>query len=85
MMRFVKGQYAPRMKAGGMLGYVFDGEIDKARTSINKSVRNKRIVLRLLPPEQLTRSAILTEMQIDETGHDLVERLFTIYHVLVAV
>jgi len=30
MMRFVNGQYAPHMEAGAMLGYVFDGKIDKA-------------------------------------------------------
>jgi len=73
------------MRAGAMLGYVFDGKIDKARFSIDKSIRNKAKVLKMKPPGGLTRSTILAEMPIDETGHELVERFFTIYHVLVAV
>jgi hypothetical protein len=85
MMRFVSGQYAPHMRAGAMLGYVFDGQIDKARSSVDRSIPNKAKLLKMKLPGGLTRSTILAEMPIDETGHDLVERLFTIYHVLVAV
>lgn len=84
-MRFVSGQYTPQMRAGAMLGYVFDGKIDKARSGVNKSIRNKAKVLKMQPPGGLTKSTILAEMPIDETGHDLVGRFFTIYHVLVAV
>jgi len=85
MMRFVNGQYAPRMDASAMLGYVFDGKIDKARSNIDKSVRNKAAVLKLAHPGQLIRSPILAEMHIDETRHNLSNRSFTLYHVFIAV
>ncbi|MBI9082185.1 MAG: hypothetical protein JEZ11_01225 [Desulfobacterales bacterium] len=32
MMRFITGQYAPLMKSGAMLGYVFDGDTGMARS-----------------------------------------------------
>ncbi|MBI5591540.1 MAG: hypothetical protein HY881_13765 [Deltaproteobacteria bacterium] len=85
MMRFVSGQYAPHMEASAMLGYVFDGKIDKARSSIDKSVRKKATNLKLAHPGQLIRSPILAEMHIDETRHELSERFFTIYHVFIPV
>ena len=58
MMRFVTGQYSPHMRAGAMLGYVFDGKIDKARSSVDKSVRNKTKALKMKPAVGLTRSTI---------------------------
>ncbi len=85
MMRFVNGQYAPHMKAGAMLGYVFDGKIEKARSNIDKSVRKEAIDLKLTHPGQLIRSPILAEMHVDETRHELSKRSFTIYHVFIAV
>ena len=85
MMRFVSGQYAPHMEASAMLGYVFDGKIDKARSSIDKSVRNKAKVLKLAHPGQLIQSPILAEMHVDETRHALTDRSFTLYHVFIAV
>ncbi len=68
-----------------MLGYVFDGKIDKARSGVDRSIRNKAEVLKMKSPSGLTRSTLLADTPIDETGHDLAGRFFTIYHVLVAV
>jgi hypothetical protein len=85
MMRFVTGQYAPKMEAGAMLGYVFDGEIHKARSSIDQSIQNKALKLKLEPPGRLVQSTILSKDPIDETRHDLLKRHFTIYHVFIAV
>ena len=84
-MRFVTGQYAPYMRAGAMIGYVFDGKIDKARSGVDRCVRNRINALKMKQPGGLTRSKILAEKPIDETGHDLIQRHFVIYHVLVAV
>lgn len=39
MMRFVKGQYAPFMRTGAMLGYVFDGDKTKARGANNQQIQ----------------------------------------------
>lgn len=84
-MRFANGEYSPQMQAGALLGHVFDGEIDKARSRVSRSVRKKAITFKPLPPGRLTRSTILPGLPVEETGHDLVERLFTIYHIFVAV
>lgn len=85
MMRFVEGQYAPFMETGAMLGYVFDGNIEKARSGVDKYVRIEARKLRLKPPEQLDNSEILPKESIDETHHDLDNRAFTIYHIFIDV
>lgn len=85
MMRFISGQYAPYMKAGAMLGYVFDGKTGEARSGIDKAVQNKAVELRLNPPRQLTKSTVLPNRSVDETNHALAKRSFTIYHIFLAV
>ena len=85
MMRFVTGQYAPFMEAGAMLGYVFDGRTNLARSAVNKYVKSKAKDLRLKPPKQLVRSTILPGMPLDETCHNLRKRAFTIYHIFIGV
>ncbi|HOI95766.1 MAG TPA: hypothetical protein PK250_13760 [Syntrophobacter fumaroxidans] len=85
MMRFVTGQYAPHMRAGAMLGYVFDGNVESARSNIDKSIRKKAPQLKLADPKCLVPSSILSKTPIDETRHDLTRRPFTIYHVFVDV
>lgn len=85
MMRFVDGQYAPLMEAGAMLGYVFDGKIDIARSDIDRIVQSKSTELKLKSPKQLIRSKILPNAPIDETHHLLSRSSFIIYHILLAV
>ena len=85
MMRFVTGRYSPYMKIGAMLGYVYDGEIGKARTGIAGYILKKAKELKLMPPKRLARSSILPDKLIDETRHDLEKRMFTIYHILLNV
>jgi hypothetical protein len=85
MMRFVTGQYAPLMEIGTMLGYVFDGNIGEARVGIGRSIQSKAEQLRLKAPYGLIRSRILPDKPVDETIHDLGQRSFTIYHILLAV
>ena len=85
MMRFVTGQYAPFMEAGAMLGYVFDGDVARARAGISASTSKNAGRLKLAPPHRLQSSAALPGKGLDETRHYLGSREFTIYHVLVAV
>ncbi len=86
MMRFVRGQYAPHMEAGAMLGYVFDGNVREARSSVGRSVQNKAMALKLAHSKAgLMPSPILSGAAVDETRHDLTPRPFTIYHVFIAV
>lgn len=85
MMRFVTGQYAPFMEAGAMLGYVFDGRTNLARSAVNKYIKSKAKELRLKFPKRLMRSNILQDMPLDETRHDLRKRVFAIYHIFLSV
>ena len=85
IMRFVTGQYAPFMEASAMLGYVYDGETDKARSGIDRYIKSKATELKLKSPKRLMRSSILPDMLVDETRHDLKKRSFTIYHIFFAV
>ncbi len=85
MMRFVSGKYAPLMETGAMLGYVYDGETDKARSGVASYIRRKEKELRLKEPKRLMRSAILPGKNADETNHDLEERSFTIDHIFLRI
>jgi hypothetical protein len=85
MMRFITGQYAPFMRAGAMLGYVYDGETENARTDIDRQVQKKAKELKLKEPKRLAPSPILPNQPIDETNHDLDRRSFTIFHLLLDV
>lgn len=85
MMRFVNGQYAPRMSAGSMLGYVFDGNIVRARADVSGAINARRAALRLAAPQILNRSRMPVIPPVDETRHRLPRRNFTLYHMLTPV
>jgi hypothetical protein len=85
MMRFITGQYSPYMQAAAMLGYVFDGKIDIARSDIDTVVQKKALELKLKSPRRLSRSNILPGNPVDETHHDLEKRPFIIYHVFLHI
>lgn len=51
MMRFVSQQYADDAKLGGMLGYVLDGDIARAKQKIHEAVETHRKDLALIPPD----------------------------------
>ncbi len=85
MMRFVSGQYAPFMKTGAMLGYVYDGDINKARSGVAGYIKSKGKELKLTSPKQLTSASILPDKAIYKTRHGLKERSFLIYHFFLAV
>jgi hypothetical protein len=85
MMRFITGQYAPRMSSGAMLGYVFDGDVPAARGDIAKAIEQRRDKLKLRDGTGLRRSTLLPNRAVDETVHEPDKRELTLYHVLVAV
>jgi hypothetical protein len=85
MMRFVTGQYAPFMKTGAMLGYVYDGDTNKACTGVSGYIKSKVKELKLTSPKQLTKASIVPDKPIYETRHRLKKRSFLIYHVFLAV
>ena len=85
MMRFVSGQYAPFMKTGAMLGYVYDRDINKARSGVAGYIKSRAKELKLTSPKQLTRASILPDKAIYETRHGQKKRSFLIYHIFLAV
>jgi hypothetical protein len=85
MMRFVSGQYAPFMTSGAMLGYVYDGDIQKACSGVGRYIKGKIKELRLMPPEKMKRSSLVATREVYETRHDLTHRKFFIYHVFLGV
>ncbi len=85
MMRFVSGQYAPFMKTGAMLGYVYDKDINKARSGVAGYIKSRGKELKLISPKQLTKASIVPDKPIYETRHGLKKRTFFIYHIFLSV
>lgn len=95
MMCFISGRYSRGLRAGAMLGYVFDGEVEAARAAIATAIQTHARKLKLVPSTRLTDSSILPGTSgISESSHDLADEIdlgdlfrerFTIYHLLVAV
>ena len=85
MMRFVTGQYAPRMKSGAMLGYVFDGNVSAARDDIARAIDRRSDKLCLRQGIGLRQSTILPNHAVDETVHEPGTRELILYHLLVSV
>lgn len=95
MMCFVSGRYSRGLRAGAMLGYIFDGEVAAARTAIANAIQTHANKLRLASSGGLADSSILPgNPGISESLHevadqsdfgDLFRDRFTIYHLLVPV
>lgn len=95
MMCFVSGRYSRGLRAGAMLGYVFDGKVEAARASIATAIQTHAKKLKLVPSTRLTDSDLLPgNSGISESLHDLADEKdledlfrerFTIYHLLAAV
>ena len=86
MMCFVTGKYSRSVKNGGMIGYVMDGQIKEAITSVGKLIKNKRLSLKLAEDTGLERSSVMGNSQnVRETRHLLTKKRFTIHHIFLAV
>lgn len=86
MLRYVTGQYAVKMLSGGMIGYVLDGECDRAIKTIEKSIKSNSARLQLMPPAKLATSSIRsTNPIVRETVHKLGgKRNFTLHHLFLS-
>ena len=86
MMCFIDQRYAQGLRSGGMLGYVFDGDTEKARTSVAALIEANREKLKTAPPFKLVLSSVLPrDSRVSETIHALAHGGFVIYHLFVAV
>lgn len=87
MKRFITGQYSRAVRHGGMLGYVLDGDVARARSNIEENVEANRVALKLVGPELLRASSVLPhEERVSETHHRRAHdaTTFRIHHVLMA-
>jgi hypothetical protein len=86
MMCFVTGRYSGGLRAGAMLGYVYDGKVDEARTAIHEAIVKHAGKLRLSKTQQIRVSTVIPdESRITESIHELPKGVFTIYQVLFGV
>jgi hypothetical protein len=86
MMCFIEQRYARGLTSAGMLGYVFDGDVEKARGSVATLIEANREKLRTAPPFKLVVSAVLPgDTRVSETIHALGHGDFVIYHLFIAV
>lgn len=86
MMCFIGGRYSNGLASGGMLAFVFDGEIEKARTSVASSIEANHKHLRCKPRLRFGPSRVLQdESGISESLHSLPQGTFMIYHLFLAV
>jgi hypothetical protein len=92
MMDFIEGKYSLGIPAAGMLGYVMDGQTDKAWGGLAQCIETRRGDLKLIESCKLERSdlsnAIANGMDgthLGETEHDLETHHLRIFHLLLPV
>ena len=92
MMAFVEGQYSKKLPAGGMLGYVMDGNASKAWTGLDARIEDRREQLCLSNDSKLTASSLaqlagkgISGTRLGETFHDLKTHTLRLFHMLLPV
>jgi hypothetical protein len=91
MMAFVEGQYSKKLSAGGMVGYVMDGETGKAWDGLAKRIETRRQELKLGASSKLTKSKLshveasgMSGTLLGETAHQIGHKL-RLFHLLLPV
>jgi len=85
MGRFISGKkYGIGASKGGMVGYVMDGDIDRARKRVTEKIEAKHLTLGMPSTATLTDSTI--RENVYETSHiRQTGTPFTIYHIFLSV
>ena len=87
MQRFVDRRYSRHVHHGGMLGYVLDGQVDRAMGNVANVIRLHYENLGMKPPGEMRPSGFrLSDEHARETYHKRREDpvLFRIHHLFVA-
>jgi len=86
MMCFIEQRYARGLESAGMLGFVFDGQIESARSSVAASIELNHGQLQCPQTPRFGPSSVLKDdFRVSESSHLLSRGAFKIYHVFVAV
>ena len=87
MMRFIRGQYAKRVRHGAMLGYVLDGDVAKAIKNVVKAIKDRFEDLGMEAPGEMLPSSISPKnLTLKETRHTRTNDLgtFQMHHIFAA-
>ncbi len=87
MQRFIDRKYSPHVRHGGMIGYVLDGDLERAISSVANCILLHRVQLRMQPPGVLAASTVRpNDQNAKETHHqrdgEVVD--FRLHHLFVA-
>jgi hypothetical protein len=92
MGAFIEGPYSKGLPAGGMLGYIMDGDTGKAWDGIAGRIEDKRDLLQLLASSSFGESQLkrhieagLPHSRLGETHHNLVTHVLRLFHLLLPV
>jgi len=58
MVRFIRGQYAAMVRHGGMLGYVLDGNVNRAIQNVGGAIQTHHLDLGMESPGEMLPSSI---------------------------
>jgi hypothetical protein len=85
-MCFIEERYARGLERGGMLGYVFDDDIESARSSVAASIGSNHGQLQCARTPGFGPSSVLkNDFGVSESSHSISSRSFKIYHVFLPV
>lgn len=87
MQRFVDRKYSRRVRHGGMLGYVLDGDVDRAMTNVGNVIRRHHGSLGMESPGRMHVSQIRPDdNHAKETHHQRQDdsARFRLHHLFVA-
>lgn len=86
MMCFISGRYSDGLSGGSMIGYVMDGDLNRAIKGVGSSIAKERASLAMPSSGNLNRSSLLPNShEVRETCHTVDSRPFTIHHVFLPV
>jgi hypothetical protein len=92
IMAFIRGYYSKDLPACGMLGYVMDGNSDKAWVGLQKRIEARRKRLRLAKGCKFVKSTLskatkngIAGTHLGETRHDLQTHELRIFHLVLPV
>lgn len=92
MGAFVAGQYSPNLPVAGMLGYVMDGNTEKAWTGLAARIEAKCDELCLHKASRFIESPLrrhiksgLPDTRLGETQHNLTSYALRLFHLLLPV
>lgn len=92
MMAFVEGYYSKRLPSCGMLGYVMDGNSDRAWAGLEKCIEGRHRTLKLVESSKFAESILSNSIangmegtHLAETLHDLETHHLRLFHLLLPV